>query len=39
MKWGIIYEKIAMRAGDDGRVTNHEWPYNVVWLAYPHILC
>ena len=24
-KCGIIYEKIAMRAGDDERVINYEW--------------
>ena len=26
MKCGIIYEKIAMRAGDDERMINYEWP-------------
>ena len=24
-KCGIIYEKIAMRAGDDERMINYEW--------------
>ena len=26
-KYGIIYEKIAMWAGDDERMINYEWPY------------
>ena len=25
-KCGIIYEKIAMRAGNDERMINYEWP-------------
>ena len=25
-KCGIIYEKITIRAGDDGQMINHEWP-------------
>ena len=25
-KCGIIYEKIAMRAGDDEQMINYEWP-------------
>ena len=25
-KCGIIYKKIAMRAGDDERMINYEWP-------------
>ena len=24
-KCGIIYEKITIRAGDDGQMINHEW--------------
>ena len=27
-KCGIIYEKIVMRAGDDERIINCEWPYD-----------
>ena len=26
MKCGIIYEKIAMQAGDDEQIINYEWP-------------
>ena len=26
-KCGIIYEKIAMREGDDEQMINYEWPY------------
>ena len=26
IKCGIIYEKIAMRVGDDERMINYEWP-------------
>ena len=26
MKCGITYKKIAIRAGDDERLINHEWP-------------
>ena len=26
-KRGNIYEKIAMRVGDDERLINYEWPY------------
>ena len=26
-KCGIIYEKLVMRAGDDERIINNEWPY------------
>ena len=26
-KCGIIYEKIVMRAGDDERMINYDWPY------------
>ena len=26
MKCGIFYEKIAMRSGDDERMTNYQWP-------------
>ena len=25
-KCGIIYEKITIRAGDDGQMINYEWP-------------
>ena len=33
-KCGIIYEKIAMRAGNDERMINYEWPN----LAHIHKL-
>ena len=26
LKCGILYEKIAMRVGDDERTINYEWP-------------
>ena len=26
LKCSIIYKKIAMGAGDDERIINHEWP-------------
>ena len=26
LKCGIIYKEIAIRAGDDERITNYEWP-------------
>ena len=29
-KFDIIYEKIVMRAGDDERMINYEWPYWVI---------
>ena len=32
-KWGIIYEKIAMREGDDERMINYEWPNGVKYFA------
>ena len=28
-KWGIIYEKISMRADDDERMINYELPQNI----------
>ena len=26
-KYGIVYENIAMWAGDDERMISYEWPY------------
>ena len=31
-KCGIIYEKIAMRAGYDERMINYEWPCSDKYL-------
>ena len=29
---GIIYEEIAMRASDDKRMINYDWPYKtLIW--------
>ena len=36
-KCGIIYEKIAMRAGDDERMINYEWPNNC-WIFLKKII-
>ena len=32
LKCGIIYEKIAMRVGDDEQRINDEWPY-WIWIC------
>ena len=29
-KCGIIYEKNTMRTGDDERMINYEWPYEIL---------
>ena len=36
LKCGIIYKKVAMRVGDDERITDYEWPKkgSLWWKIY-----
>ena len=40
LKRGIVYKKMAMRAGDDERIANYEWPNNAFnLLNISRVLC